>query len=169
MASVKSVTTHDDYPSGDLRERRYSVTITNNSLIDEEYIRSPVVVDAADDGTASGAQQLSQLTDNEYNSRRVVGIAAVEYQTDPDYYRRVLGRAMLISDVDEVLSYIPIWTDMENHPDSGNNKNARSIWLGVPLVDYTLMETRFGSLQGIAGGVASDKPRIWDELPAEFE
>ncbi len=89
-------------------------------------------------------------------------------ETQADYYRRALGRAMLISDTDDVLAYIDLFQAMENHPDSGNNAVQRAVYLDVLKADYDLMASRFGGLQGIAGGVETDKTKIWDKLPTEW-
>ena len=90
-------------------------------------------------------------------------------ETQADYYRRALGQAMLLSDIDDVLAYIPLFQAMENHPNSGKNAGQRANYLGVIKADYDLMAVRFGSLQGIAGGVATDKTKIWSELPEEWK
>ena len=162
MSNVKSITIHDDYELGDKRERRYAVTITNNSLVDTVYVLAPVVVDVDDDGSTVANEKLVQLADNELNS----GVAA-EYQTQADYDRRALGRAMLLTDVDEFYAVLPLFLAMESR--GGANANARAAYLGIDRPTYDLIADRFGDVQGIASFLNNAKAQIWDELPGEFE
>ena len=162
MAEVKSVVIYDDYPNGDLRERRYKVTITRNDLVDEEYILSPVVVGVSDDGSASGAKKLQQLADNELSTEKVA-----QYQAQNDYDRRALGIAMTFTDVDEFYAVLPLFKGMEGR--SGSNANQRAATLEVSRAGYDDMANRFNDVEGIAFFLDDHKDQIWEEIPPEFE
>lgn len=162
MASVKSVEIYDDYEVGTQRERRYKVVITNNSAVDEEYILSPVVVDISDDGSIYGSKKLDSLADIELDSEK-----SSEYQTQADYDRRALGRAMLFTDVNEFWAVLPLFKAMELR--GGSNVNARTAYLGVVKADYTAMASRFNDVEGIIFYLTDAKDMIWEELPPEFE
>ena len=164
MALVKSVTIHDDFAIGDLRERRYLVTITTNSLIDEEYILSPVIVDASDDGSIYGAQKLASLADIEAGS----GLDIVaEYQDQPDYDRRALGKAMIGDDIEEFHATLPLFKAMESR--GGANANQRATYLSVIRADYDLMANRYGDDEGVAFFIEDHKNQVWEVIPVEFE
>jgi len=164
MATVKSVEIYDDYANGDLRERRYKVTITRNDLVDEEYILSPVIVPVEDDGSAAGAKKLAQLADIEAGSGQDI---VAQYQDQSDYDRRALGRAMTYTDVDEFYAVLPLFKSMETR--SGSNANQRASTLGVTRTNYDLMADRFGDVEGIAFFLDNAKGQIWEEIPEEFE
>ena len=163
MAFVKSVTIHDDNAVGTLRERRYLVTIATNTLGDEEYILSPVLVDVSDDGSIYGAAKLASLADNEAN--RGVDIAP-EYQDQNDYDRRALGKAMVGTDIDEFHAVLPLFKAMEGR--GGANANQRAVYLGVIKADYDLMADRFGDDEGVAFFIDNAKGQVWEEIPAEW-
>ena len=164
MASVKSVTIHDDYARGNQRERRYKVTITNNSLIDAEYILSPVVVDVADDGAAQGNKKLASLADIETGSGADI---VAEYQSQADYDRRALGKAMIGTDIDEFHQVLPLYLAMTAR--GGNNAGQRAAYLGVPTAQYNSMAVRFNDDQGAASFIDDAKGQVWDEIPADWE
>ena len=164
MAIVKSVTIHDDYASGDLRRRRYKVVITTNSLVDEEYILSPITVDASDDGSDAAANKLAQLAETEASSGADI---LAEYQDQNDYDRRALGKAMTRRDVDEFYLVLPLFKSMEAR--GGANANQRATYLEVTTVNYNLMADRFGDVEGIAFFLDNAKGQIWDTIPPEFE
>ena len=161
MASVKSVAIYDDYAFGTQRERRYSVVITNNSLVDETVVVGPVVVDVSDDGTAAGAKLLAQLAENELGGEKTA-----EYQTQAEYDARALGRAMMMTDVDEFYAILPLFLAMETR--GGANANARAAYLGTDRPTYDLINDRFSDVQGISFFLDNAKGQIWDELPGEF-
>ena len=163
MAFVKSVTIFDDFPNGALRERRYLVTITNNSGGDEEYVLPPVVVDVSDDGSISGAKKLASLAENETESGLDV---FPEYQDQNDYDRLSLGKAMLITDIDDFHIRLPLFKAMELR--GGANASQRAVYLGVLLADYNLMADRFGDDEGVAFFIDNAKGQVWDELPVEW-
>ena len=163
MAEVKlPVEIHDNYPNGDLWERRYKVTIITNSLQEEVYILSPVVVPVDDDGSASGAKKLQQLADNELSTEKVA-----QYQAQNDYDRRALGIAMTFTDVDEFYAVLPLFKGMEGR--SGSNANQRAATLEVSRAGYDDMANRFNDVEGIAFFLDDHKEQIWDEIPAEWE
>ena len=163
MASVKlPVEIHDDFPFGDLRERRYRVTIIRNDLDEEVYILSPVIVPASDDGTAAAAVKLSQLADNELAGEKVA-----QYQDQNDYDRRALGLLMVESDVDSFYAGLPLFKGMETR--GGANANQRRVYLGVSSENYTSMANRFNDVEGIAFFLDDHKNQIWDFIPDEFK
>jgi len=164
MATVKSVTIHDDYPNGDLRERRYKVTITRNDLTDEEYILSPVIVPESDDGSAAGAKKLASLADIEAGSGKDI---VSQYQDQNDYDRISLGRLMTETDVDAFYAGLPLFKAMETR--GGANANQRRAYLGVSSENYTAMANRFNDVEGIAFFLDDHKDQIWEEIPPEFE
>lgn len=164
MATVKSVEIYDDFAVGDLRERRYKVTITTNSGVDEEYILSPVIVPDSDDGSEAAAKKLAQLADNEASLGADI---VAEYQAQNNYDRRALGKAMVLTDVDEFYAVLPLFKAMEAR--GGANKNQRAAYLGVSGANYTLMEDRFNDVEGIAFFLDNAKGQIWEEIPQEFE
>jgi hypothetical protein len=163
MAVVKSVTIHDDVAHGDLRERRYLVTITTNTLGDEEYILSPVIVDASDDGSIYGDQKLASLADVEAGG---VADIAPEYQDQNDYDRRSLGRSMLEESTDDFYLWLSLFKGMEVR--GGANANQRASYLGVLIGDYNLMANRFGDIEGIEFFLVDAKEQVWEDLPVEW-
>jgi len=164
MATVKSVTIHDDFANGDLRERRYKVTITTNSLVDEIYILSPVIVDVSDDGSIFGAKKLASLADIEFNSGANI---APEYQTQQEYDQKALSRAMLLVDVDDFHRFLPLFLSMTGR--GGPNANARAIYMGTSRDTYDEIAGRFNDDQGVAFFLDNAKGMVWEELPPEFE
>ena len=163
MAFVKSVTIYDDFPNGALRERRYLVTITNNSGQDEEYVLAPVVVDVLDDGSIYGAKKLASLAENETESGLNI---FPEYNDQADYDRLSLGKAMLLSDIDDFHIRLPLFKAMEAR--GGANANQRRAYLGVPQADYTILADRFGDDEGVAFFIDNANGQVWDELPVEW-
>lgn len=164
MASVQSVTIYDDFPNGSSqRERRYKVTIATNSGALEEYILSPVVVDVLDDGSTFGAAKFASLADDEAVIGRDV---AAEYQSQPDYDRRALGKAMLKRDIDDFHAVLPLYLAMTGR--GGANAGQRASYLNVLTVDYNLMAARFNDDQGAAGFIDDAKNQVWEDLPPEW-
>ena len=164
MAEVKSVTIHDDFANGNKRERRYKVTITTNSLVDEVYILSPVVVDASDDGSIFGAKKLASLADIEFNSSST---APPEYQSQQSYDQKALSHAMLIVDVDDFHQFLPLFLDMTGR--GGANANQRAEYMGTSRDTYDEIAGRFNDDQGVAFFLDNAKGMVWEELPPEFE
>ena len=163
MATVKSVTIYDDYPNGDLRERRYLVVITTNSLVDEEYILSPVIVPVSDDGTDAANGKLDQLAKNETGPEDI----AAEYQDQNDYDRRSLGRAMTIESTDIFYTYLGLFKAMEGR--GGANAGQRATYLEIPRAEYDLIANRFNDVEGIAFFLDDAKGQVWEELPPGYE
>ena len=163
MAFVKSVSIYDDNAVGTLRERRYLVVITTNTLGDEEYILSPVLVDVSDDGSIYGARKLASLADNEAGSGQDI---APEYQDQNDYDRRALGKSMVGTDIDEFHMVLPLFKAMEGR--GGANASQRAVYLGVINADYDLMANRFGDDEGVAFFIDNAKGQVWEEIPAEW-
>ncbi|MCP3672731.1 MAG: hypothetical protein GY814_20375 [Gammaproteobacteria bacterium] len=162
MAEVKSVEIYDDYPHGRKRERRYKVTITNNSMGDEEYILSPVVVDSSDDGSASGDKKLAQLADIELGSEKIC-----EYQSQADYDRRALGRAMLLTDINDFFDTIPLWDAVDVR--GGSSPGQKAAYLGVSKPDVISIGKRYRECKSNSGFINDRKGYVWDEMPPEFE
>jgi len=164
MAAVKSVTIFDEFPNGTKVERRYEVTITTNSLIDEVYVLSPVVVDASDDGSIYGAKKLASLADIESGSGADI---LAEYQDQPDYDRRALGKAMVGPGIEEFHAVLPLFKSMEGR--GGANANQRANYLGVTTISYRDMANRFGDDEGVAFFIEDHKNQVWPEIPAGWE
>jgi len=164
MASVKSVVVFDDYQAGAKRERRYTAVITNNIPADEEHILPPVIVEASDDGTDAANAKLTTLTNIEISSAADI---TPKYQSQADYDRRALGRAMLIENADEFHAVLPLFEAMELR--GGNNAGQRAAYLGVSPASYGDMEERFNNDQGAAFFLDDRKGLIWEDLPPEWE
>ena len=164
MANVKSVTQYDNYPNGDNFERRYTVVITPNNLVDESYVVGPYIV--PDDDTANrveiGDKKLQQLADNELGSEKVA-----QYQEQNDYDRRALGQAMTWEDVIEFHATLPLFLAVEVR--GGSNANARAAYLGTTRFWYDQIANRYGDDQGVAFFLDNAKGQVWEDLPAEFE
>jgi len=122
MANIDNTVIYDDYPHGAQRERRYKTTITPNSLVNEEYVLSPVVVDVSDDGSDAANVKFQQLADTELAAEKVA-----QYQDQDDYDRRALGHAMMISDINDFHDTLPLFLAMEVR--GGANANARALYL----------------------------------------
>ncbi len=166
MSSVKSVSIFSEKPwSNGLVKRKYLVTLTDNNLDDHEIISGPYKVLPSDDGTAVGDRELKGNKDVELNKDDK---EVLWNDTQADYYRRSLGLAMLIIDIDDLISYIPLFQAMENHPDSGNNAGQRATYLGVVRADYDEIAARFGDAFGVSGGVDTVNAQVWEELPPEW-
>jgi len=167
MASVKSVEIESDrewQKNSPIRKRRYRVVLTDNNAVDHETLTAPVKVDAADDGTSTANKLLESLKSSELSK----GDQATQWHdSQADYDRRALGRAMTIADADEFYSYLPLFKAMEAR--GGANANQRAAYLGVSTANYNLMADRFGDVEGIAFFLDNAKGQIWDEIPAEFE
>lgn len=86
------------------------------------------------------------------------------HQTQIEFDRRLIGRLMVIDqvDIDARLSALPFWIAQEGR--NGNNNNARADTLGVPRTEYSDTDNVFGDLQGIQGGVNSINAKLWDEV-----
>ena len=165
MASVKSVTIHSERPwSNGQVKRRYLVTLTDNNAVDHEIVTMPVKQLPADTGDAVAASLLQGKKNNEV----LKGDIVPEWQdTQADYDRISLGRAMLLTDVDEFYSHLPLFKAMEVR--GGANANQRAAYLGVSTANYNLMADRFGDVEGIAFFLDNAKGQIWDEIPEEFK
>ena len=165
MSSVKSVAVFSEVPWSDgLVKRRYDIVLTDNTLVDHSFIVGPVKVVPSDDGTAFAAQQLQRMKDLELSNQ---DIAPIWNNTQADYDRRSLGRGMTILDVDDFISYLPLFQAMESR--GGANASQRAAYLGVSTANYNQMDSRFGIAVGIQGGVATMNAEVFDELPQEFE
>lgn len=165
MAVVKSVTIHSERPwSNGQVKRRYLVTLTDNNGGDHEIVTMPVKQLPADNGNAVAASHLQ----GKKNGELLKGAIVPEWQdTQADYDRISLGRAMLLTDVDEFYTYLPLFKAMEGR--SGSNANQRAATLGVSRANYGLMADRFGDVQGVAFFLDNAKGQIWSELPEEFK
>jgi hypothetical protein len=164
--TIKSVTTYgpDKAWSDGLIKRRFEVTLTDNDAVDHVFIIGPIKTTADNDGTAIADDLLQSQKDKELSN---ADISPLWNDTQADYDRRALGKAMLISDVDEFISYQPLFQAMESR--SGNNAVQRAATLGVSTANYTLMQSRFNDAVGIAGGVANMNSKLWEVVPEEFK
>lgn len=165
MSSVKSVSTYSEKPwiNGQVK-RRYRVVLTDSNLVDHEIITSPFKVDPLDDGAAKADQELKNKIQGELSIEDRVPQWS---DTQADYDRRALGRAMLEEDTEKFYLYLPLFKAMEAR--SGANANQRAITLGVTRADYDLMAARFGDVEGIAFFLDNAKGQIWDVLPPGWE
>ena len=91
---------------------------------------------------------------------------SAEYQPQPAYDRRVLGRCMMFVDVQAFYAALPMWQAMELR--GGANANQRASYLGITRDDYDLMAARWGDVQGIGFFLDDDKTNIWIDLPEDF-
>jgi hypothetical protein len=165
MSAVVSVNVATERPwtGGNVR-RRYLVVIEDNNAVQHDFTVGVFTVPPSDDGSQYAAQKLQQLKDSEL---RPEDKAPQWNDTQADYDRRSLGRAMLIRDVESFYEYLPLWLAMEGR--SGSNAVQRSATLGIDKAIYDLMADRFGDVQGIAFFLDNAKGQIWEELPAGFE
>ena len=164
MASVKSVTEYSNTPGrGGLRKKRFTVVLTDNNLVDHVFISMPKQVPESDTGAATADGMLEQLKLGELKPEDATN---QWNDTQAAYDRRTLGRAMLLTDVQEFYSYLPLFQAMEAR--GGANANQRAAYLGVSTTNYDLMAKRFSDVQGIAFFLDDEKNQIWTELPPEF-
>jgi len=172
MSSVKSVKVFSEVPwvgrivkrRYTVVKRRYTVVLTDNNLIDHSFVVGPVVVSSVDDGSRIANTHLQSMKDAELSNQN---IAPLWNDTQADYDRRSLGRAMLIADVDNFISYLVLFQAMESR--GGANAGQRARYLGVSSANYNQMRSRFGIAVGIQGGVATMKAEIFDTRPEEFK
>lgn len=165
MSNVKSVALFSERPWRDgLVKRKYTVTLTDNNLVDHTTIIGPYKVLPSHDGSVESLSLLEGLKDSELD-----GIDQVPIYNDSqaDYDRRALGQAMLIQDIDDFHQTLPLWLAMQSR--SGNNRVQRAATLGVSLANYDLVSDRYRSDQGAASFIDDAKGQVWTELPAEFE
>ncbi len=141
MSSVKSVAVFNEVPwTGGLVKRRYDVVLTDNNLVDHSFVVGPVKVLPADDGSSVANDQLQQQKDTELGNQNIV---PSWNNTQADYDRRSLGRAMTILDVDDFISYLALFQAMESR--SGANAGQRAATLGVSTANYNQMDSRFSN------------------------
>jgi hypothetical protein len=163
MANVQSVSIHFEKPWKDIVKRRYQVTLLDNNSTEHVVITSAVKVDSSDDGASVGQQVLQEYKDVELSEK---DITTLWNDTQADYDRRALGRAMNLTDTHEFYSFLPLFQAMEGR--GGANAIQRAAYLGVSIENYNLMATRFGDVQGIAFFLDNEKDQIWDTIPQEF-
>ena len=87
-----------------------------------------------------------------------------EHQSQADFDRRLLGRLMTFLDAHVVLAGLPFFQAMELR--AGANAGQRATYLGVTTDDYTLVDNRFGDVQGIQFFLDDDKSQVWN-IPLE--
>lgn len=166
MSSVKSITTFTERPWSDgLVKRRYEVMLTDNDLVDHVHVIGPFKVLPADTGAVQADKLLQRQKDFEISNYE--DIVPLWNDTQADYDRIALGQAMLILDVDQFISVLPLFQGMESR--SGNNAVQRAATLGVSTANYNLMQSRFNVAVGIQGGVATMNSEAWDVIPEEFK
>lgn len=160
MALVDTVTIYSDAPWSDgLVKRRYNVTLMDNFGVLETWVSMPVKVDPSDDGSATGAAYLESKKQSEPSFEDKI---PRWLDTQADYDRLSLGRAMVITDVDDFYAYLPLFKAMESR--GGANANQRASYLGVSTANYNLMADRFGDVEGIAFFLDNANGQIWDDV-----
>lgn len=165
MATVKSITQFSEVPWSDgLVKRRYEVVLTDNFAVDHSFVVGPVKVLPSDDGSVFAADMLQSMKDGELSNQDIV---PAWNDTQADYDRRSLGRANVIRDVDDFISYLPLYQAMTAR--SGNNDGQRAATLGVSAENYNQMASRFNTAVGIQGGIATMNADVFETLPEEFE
>lgn len=165
MASIKSIAVYSDVPwRAGQRKRRYEITLTDNNAVDHTEITNPVKQQPADDGTLIADKLLQSRKDKELRE----GEKAAEWaDTQADFDRRALGRAMLLTDTDDFYFYLPLFKAMELR--GGANANQRAAYLGIDRAIYDQIAARFNDVEGIAFFLDNYKSQIWDEIPPGFE
>ena len=165
MSLVKSIQIETDHPTGSgRRSRQYKITLTDNNLVDHVVVSRPARVDLADIGTTIAAGHLQSMKDNELTSRKLTPDWA---DSEAEYYRRALGRAMTLQDVDDFYTYLPVFKEMEIR--GGANANHRAAYLRITRALYDQITARFNDVEGIAFFLDNAKGQIWDKIPPEFE
>lgn len=90
-----------------------------------------------------------------------------EYQSQSDFDRRVLGRLMTYLDAHIFYAGLPFFQAVELR--GGANAGQRAAYLGVTTEEYTLVDNRFGDVQGISFFLDDDKNNVWDNIPQDWE
>jgi len=89
-----------------------------------------------------------------------------QYQTQAEFDRRVLGRAMLLRDVHTLYAIYPMFVAVRTR--GGANAAQRAAYLGITSTQWNLIDTRFNDLNGSAVFISDEKNQRWLELPTEF-
>lgn len=164
MSSIVSVVKFSSKPWTAGQEKvRWEVTLMDNFAAQHTEVIGPLTRSITDNGQADAAALLQSKKDAELGPEDKV---PAWNDTQAEYDRRSLGRAMLIDDVDDFYAYLPLFKAMESR--GGANAGQRASYLGVLSTDYNLMANRFGDVEGVAFFLDDRKGQIWDELPPEF-
>ena len=164
MSSVKSVTVHKERPWRDgFVKRMYEVTLTDNNSVDHVVITGAFKDLPLNDGSGAGITALLTMQDKELSTEDKAPLWNADQAT---YYRRALGKAMLLGDVDDFYAYLPLFLAMETN--GGANANQRALYLGTDRATYDLIAKRFGDVQGIAFFLDNAKGQVWDTPVAGF-
>ena len=89
------------------------------------------------------------------------------YSTQADFDRRLLGLVMTIENAAVFIVSIPFFQAMEIR--GGANANQRAAYLGVTSGDYTLVDSRFGDVQGVQFFLDDEKNNVWPDVPEDWE
>lgn len=165
MATVSQITQFGPdraYPDGTVK-RRYEVTLQGNTGLLLTKLIGPFKMLPADDPTLFAEDFLNQRRQKE------LGLDDIQPEwndTQADYDRRSLGKAMLINDAVDFFAYLPLFKAMETR--SGANASQRAATLGVTSAEYNLMASRFNDVEGVAFFLTDAKDAVWTEIPAEW-
>jgi hypothetical protein len=88
-----------------------------------------------------------------------------DHQPQADFDRRLISALMQNTSIETTIAALPFWTAHQAR--SGNNNPQRAATLGVPVAEYAEADSRFGTAQGIAGGVNTWKSETWDGVRSE--
>jgi hypothetical protein len=127
----------------------------------------PYAFDTEADALSLYAQVEQQLADTEISEAIAVAEAYGNpetfpfHQTQADFDRRLLGRLMTYLDAHVVYAGLPFFQGVEIR--GGANSIQRAAYLGVSSQDYSLVDSRFGDVQGIAFFLDDDKDQVWDD------
>ena len=91
----------------------------------------------------------------------------VEHQDQADYDRRVLGRMMMVVNINYFLAAYAFFQAVELR--GGANAIQRAAYLGITATEYGEIDDRFSNVSGVAWFVEDEKNMIWQELPEVFE
>lgn len=166
MSSITSISPYGEDHSwvNGLVKRRYSVTLTDNNLVEHIYIVGPYKVKPSDGGDTYANALLENLRNQEID---FVDKVPEWNDTQADYDRKALGRAMMIEDIRGLQGVLDLWAAVELR--SGTDSVERAATLGISLDNYMQMESRFRLMADAATVARLITDKTWSGLPEEFK